>query len=71
MVNFSVVRIMWEKPLEILQRVGQNTAIQRINQNQRIMQKTILDVCFIGLYNATSHLVAKLGKTLKHCLLVL
>ena len=33
--------------------------------------KTILDICLIGLYYAASHIIAKLGKTLKHCLLAL
>ena len=33
--------------------------------------KTILDICLIGPYYATPHLITKLEKTLKHCLLVL
>ena len=37
MVNVSVTMIMQEKPLKILQCVGQNTLIQLINQNQYII----------------------------------
>ena len=71
MVNVSVVRIMLEKPLEILQRVGQNTTTQLINQSKHSISKTILDICLVGPDYATPHLITKLEKTLKHCLLVL
>ena len=69
MVNVSVARIMQEKPLEILQRVGQNLTTHKSEPGQHI--KNILDICLIGLYYATPDLIAKLGKTLKHCLLAL
>ena len=38
-VNVSVVRIMLEKPLETLQRVGQNTITQHLNQNVQHIKK--------------------------------
>ena len=41
MVNVSVARIMQNKPLEILQRFGQNITTQLINQNQHSKKKHI------------------------------
>ena len=57
-----MVRIMLEKPLETLKRVGQNTATQLINQNRHIIQKNVLKICLIGPYYSIPHLITKLEK---------